>query len=176
MEHEPATGYACRVDQATVELIVRLTARLSATLFAAAVALFAAGSPHDRRRQNFATRLFTGFIVAHTIHFVTVAWLAIATAGENIRERDGWAVVTTVAVLFYAAAFVVVRAWTAVTRGHSPSRKIGVMPNVALAAIAVAFLNSYVARVALMPVYWLPAVGLAGILTMYLVRMRAAPA
>jgi hypothetical protein len=161
------------VDQPTVELIVRLTARLSAALFAAALILFAAGYPHDQRRQYVGTRLFEGFIVAHTIHFVTVAWLAVVTSGENIRERDGWAAVGTVAVLFYAAAFVIVRAWNDVMTGHSPSRKLRVTANVAVAAIAAVFLNSYFARVALMPIYWLLAVGLAGIVAVYLARMRA---
>ena len=48
------------------------------------------------------------------------------------------------------------------------------MANVAVVAIAAVFLNSYLARVARMPVYWLPAAGLAGILAVYFVRTRSA--
>jgi hypothetical protein len=163
------------VDQPTVELIVRLTARLSATLFAAAVILFAVGYPHHRRRQRLGARLFIGFIAAHTVHFATVAWLAVVTAGDNIRERDGWAAVSIVAALFCVAGFLVVRAWTEWTRGHVPSRTRRIVANVAVAAIAAAFLSAYGARVALMPVYWLPALALAGIVALYLARMLAAP-
>jgi cation transport ATPase len=153
---------------------VRLTARLSATLFAAALILFAAGYPHDRQRQYYATRLFDGFIAAHTIHFATVAWLAVVTAGENIRQRDGWAAVTIVAVLFYASALLVRHAWNEVRRERSPSRTLRVIANVALTAIAAVFLNSYLSRVALMPVYWLPALGLVAIVALHFVKTRAA--
>ena len=97
------------VEQATAELIVRLTARVSVVLFAAGLILFAAGYPHDPRRLSVATRFFGGFIVAHTIHFASVAWLAVVTSGDNIQERDGWAVVVTVALLFYMAVFIVLR-------------------------------------------------------------------
>jgi hypothetical protein len=160
------------VDQPTAELLVRLTARVSAAVFAAALIVFAAGYQHDQRRLSFGTRLFAGFIVAHTVHFATVAWLAIVTSGENIRERDGWAVVATVALLFYAAVFVVVRAWGNAAMGSS-SRSLR-MANVAIVAIAAVFLNSYLARVAAMPIYWLPAIGLAGSVALYFVRIGRA--
>jgi hypothetical protein len=58
--------------------------------------------------------------------------------------------------------------------GRSASGKDGVLANVALTAIAAVFLNSYVARVALMPVYWFPAIALAGIVGLYLAKMRLA--
>jgi hypothetical protein len=176
--HEPrprrrAADMLAPVDQPTVELIVRLTARLSAAIFAAALMLSAAGYQHDRRRL-FGARLFAGFVVAHTIHFVTVAWLAVVTAGENIRGRDGWAVVVTVALLFYMAVLLVLRASGDAAVGHSSSRSLRVTANVAVVAIAAVFLNSYRARVVRMPVYWLPALGLAGIVALYFVRTRGA--
>ena len=161
------------VDQPAVELIVRLTARVSAASFAAALILFAAGYPHNRRRLSLGTRLFAGFIVAHTIHFVTVGWLAVVTAGENIRQRDGWAVVLTVALLFYMAVFLIRRAWGDAALGRSSPRSLRVTANVAVVAIAAVFLNSYLARVARMPVYWVPVAGLVGILALYFVRTRS---
>ena len=100
-----------RVRSAAPGTICFASARLSAAIFAAALILFAAGHHHDRRLLQFGIRLFAGFVGAHTIHFGAVAWLAVVTAGENIRERDGWPVVVTVALLFYMAAFVVLRAW-----------------------------------------------------------------
>jgi hypothetical protein len=163
------------VDQPTVELIVRLTARLSAAIFAAALVLFAAGYQHDRRHLYAGSRLFAGFVVAHTIHFLTVAWLAFVTAGDNIRERDGWAVVVTVALLFYMAVFSVLRAWGDAAVGRS-SRRLRVTANVAVVAIAAVFLNSYLARVVRMPLYWLPALGLVGIVAFYFFRTRGAAA
>ena len=127
------------MDQPNVELIVRLTARVSAAAFAAALILFAAGYQHDQRRLWLSTRLFAAFIVAHTIHFWTVAWLAVVSGGENIRERDGWTVVLTVALLFYTAVFVVLRAWRDAALGRSSSRSLGVSANVAVVAIAAVF-------------------------------------
>jgi hypothetical protein len=162
------------VDHPGVELIVRLTARVSGAIFAAALILFAAGYQQNRRRLYFGTRLLAGFIVAHTIHFLTVAWLAVVTAGENIRERDGWPGVVTVALLFYLAVFSVLRVWGDTVQGRPSSRSLRVTANVAIGAIAAVFLNSYLARVARMPMYWLPAVGLAGIVAVYFVRTRGA--
>jgi hypothetical protein len=160
------------VDQPTAELLVRLTARISAALFAAALIVFAAGYQHDQRRLYVAKRLFAGFIVAHTVHFATVAWLAVVTSGENIRERDGWAFVLTVALLFYAAVFCVVRAWGNAAMGSSP-RSLR-MANVAIVAIAAVFLNSYLTRVAEMPIYWLLTIGLAGTVAFYFARIGRA--
>ena len=153
---------------------MRLTARISAATFAAALILFAAGYQRDRRRLYLGTRLFVGFVVAHTIHFVTVVWLAVVTAGRNIEERDGWLVVVAVALLFYLAAFLVLRRWRDAAGGHSATWSHRVAGDVAVVAIAAVFLNSYLGRVARMPVYWLPAIGLAGAVALYFVRTRGA--
>ena len=158
------------MDEATVALLVRLTARVSVAIFAAALIVFAAGYQHDRRRLSAGMRLFAGFIVAHTVHFATVAWLAIVTSGENIRERDGWAVVITVAILFYAAVLVVLRAWRRAAMGSSSASLR--MANVCIVAITAVFLNSYLARVSEMPIYWLPAIGLVATVVLYLARIR----
>lgn len=96
----------------------------------------------------------------------------MVTGGENIRERDGWAIVVTVALLFYIAAFVVLRAWGEAALGRPPSRSLRVTANVAVVAIAAVFLNSYLARVERMPVYWLPVLGLAGIVALFFLRTR----
>ena len=157
------------MDQLTVQLIVRVTARLSVALFAAALIVFAWG-PLDWRRVRLGRRLFAAFIGAHTIHFMSVAWLAVVTGGDNIRERDGWSLALTVALLFYVAAFVVVRAWGDVAEGRTSTRSRRVSADVALVAIAVAFLNSYLARAVQMPVYWVPALALVGSVALYFIR------
>ena len=160
------------MEQPDVELIVRLTARFSAAAFAAALILFIAGHQHDERRLRIGTGLFAAFILTHTIHFGTVAWLAAVTGGENIRQRDGWTIVLTVALLFYVAAFVVLRAWRDTAFRRSSSRSLRVAANVGVLAIAAVFLNSYLARVQHMPLYWLPTIGLLGVVALYLVRAR----
>lgn len=160
-----------RMDQTTVELIVRWTARVSAATFAAALLLFVAGRP-VRRPLARGTRLFAGFIIVHTIHFATVAWLAVVTAGANIRDRDGWAVVVTVAVVFYTAAFVVLRSWRNTAKGRASPRGLHVSARVGVVVIGAVFLNSYVGRALHTPVYWLPAAGLAAAVALYIVRAR----
>jgi hypothetical protein len=159
------------MDQTSVELMVRWTARVSAATFALALLVFAAGRG-GRRPLPRGTRLFEGFIILHTIHFATVAWLAVVTAGANIRERDGWGVVVTVAVLFYTAALVVLRAWRRAAKGHSSPRALQLSATVAVVMIGAVFLNSYVGRALHTPVYWLPAAGVAGAVVFYIIRAR----
>jgi hypothetical protein len=159
------------MDQTAVELIVRWTARASAATFAAALLLFAAGR-RVRRPLARGTRLFAGFIAVHTIHFATVAWLAVVSLGANIRERDGWAVVVTVALLFYTAAFVVLRAWRDAARGRSSPRGLDLSARVGVVVIGAVFLNSYVGRAVHAPVYWLPAAGLGAALALHIVATR----
>src|SRR5450432_3742813 len=43
--------------------------------------------------------------VYHTIHFGFVAWLTVATAGENIERRGGWLLTSLVGAVFYVASF-----------------------------------------------------------------------
>jgi multisubunit Na+/H+ antiporter MnhB subunit len=127
------------VEQPQVELIVRLTARVSAAAFAAALILFALGHRHRRRGVRYGVRLFVAFILAHTIHFSAVAWLAMLTAGENIRRRGGWAVVLAVAVLFYLAAFGILRAWRKIGSARLLSRNDRLVTDVGVAFIAFVF-------------------------------------
>ena len=163
------------MEQPQVELIVRLTARVSGTAFAAALILFAVGHRRGRRGARYGVRLFLGFIVAHTIHFSAVVWLAGLTAGENIQERGGWPVVLAAALLFYLTVFAILRAWRVLDSGGvlSPGGRLAAHAGITL--IAVVFLNSYLGRVSDKPLYWLPAIGMVVSVGVYLVHMRAAP-
>jgi len=136
-----------------------------------ALLVFAAGRRGQRPLAR-GTRLFEGFIIVHTIHFATVAWLAVVTAGANIRERDVWAVVLTVAVLFYTAALVVLGAWRTGAKGHASPRALQRSATVAVVMIGAVFLNSYVGRALHTPVYWLPAAGVAGAVVVYILWAR----
>jgi hypothetical protein len=160
------------VEQHQVEMLVRFTARVSAAAFVAALLLFSLG---DRRHPRGAwpeIRLFVAFVLAHTIHFGTVVWLAVITDGENIRQREGWPVVLTVAVLFYLSAFGILRAWHSRRSGRVMSRAGWLMAQSGVALIAVVFLNSYLSRVERMPVYWIPTIVMVIVAAMYFARLR----
>jgi hypothetical protein len=101
------------VEQAA--LLVRVTARVSAGVFATALVasarrLSAGGTLGLRRYRRADLACFTLFLVAHTIHFAAVGVLAFASAGQNIRDAGGYAPTAAVAVAFYVACGAVLRA------------------------------------------------------------------
>lgn len=153
-------------------MIVRATARVSAACFAAALVAFAARARQHHDAGSTGVHLFVAFIAAHTIHFGAVLWLAVLTAGENIRARDGWFVVLTVGALFYLGAFAILRTWRRLDAGRMPARGERVAAHAAVAFIAAVFLNSYAARLGRMPVYWVPAILMAAVVTGYFIRVR----
>jgi hypothetical protein len=105
------------MDAGQAALLVRATARVSAVILAGnlLVAARRVGGAAERdalpatelRRLDVAT--FVAFIVSHTIHFVCVGLLTIATAGANIDARTGYAPVIAVGVLFYLACVAALR-------------------------------------------------------------------
>jgi hypothetical protein len=145
------------MDTFLIEVIVRTTVRISALAFVVALICFAVAGTHGRQWMSSAVRALAAFIVVHTLHFAAVVWLAVATDGRNIEARGGWALMITIAVLFYASAFGIVRAWRSVAAGHLPTGPSSFASGFGVLFIAAVFLNSYIARVERMPVYWLPA-------------------
>lgn len=160
------------MDGEQVRLIVRVTARLSAIGFLTALGLFATRFPGN---VGGAIRLFTLFVVLHTIHFGAVAWLAMLTAGANVQERDGWPVVMIVAAAFYLSAFGILRMWRGVASTRPVSRPERLAAHLGVLFIAAIFLNSYAARVGTRPVYWLWIVGLVFVVTAYMARTMPIP-
>ena len=158
------------MDEHQVGLIVRVTARLSAIAFLAALGLFAARFPSRPRNVAGAIRLLTSFLVLHTIHFAAVAWLAVLTGGENIRQRSGWPVVMMVAAAFYLSAFGTLRMWQRVGSARPVSRPERLGAHLGVLFIAAIFLNSYVSRVDTRPVYWLWIGALVLVVTAYMAR------
>jgi hypothetical protein len=161
----------------SVELAVRLTARLSAAVFAAALALFAL-----RRAGRPAVGALATFIVIHSVHFATVVWLAAISGGGNIRDRGGWTVVLVVAAVFYAAAFTMLRAWRRAAAGGSVTTAHRVLTHTGAITIWLIFMNSYVSRIPSDGRFAIPAIVLTLALVAYLWRGlpasagRAAPA
>jgi len=94
------------VDPSQIALWVRMTARVSLALYALALGGFAVEA-YRGREPRAPLRLFELFILSFTIHFGFVAWLTVATAGENIERRGGPLLTSLVGVAFYVASFAV---------------------------------------------------------------------
>jgi len=87
---------------------VRLTARGSALLFAAAQAMPAFGP----RAASASRPLYLGFMVAHAVHFTVVARYAKATGGRDLfpggrslNDVGGWPTVAGIYTFFAGLAF-----------------------------------------------------------------------
>jgi hypothetical protein len=73
------------------------------------------------RRLDIAT--FTAFLVSHTIHFASVALLALVTNGDSMRNSGGWIAAMVVATLFYLGGWGVLRAKQRPTHGWAGTRQ-----------------------------------------------------
>lgn len=144
---------ALDVEQAA--LLVRVTARVSAVVFATALVVSArrlsAGATTEPMRYRSADLgCFTLFLVAHTIHFAAVVALAVAAAGQNIRDAGGYLVTGVAAIAFYVACGTVLRVKTRETPRWTTSgaRRIeiwinGVVWIVLVQAYALRFVQSW---------------------------------
>jgi len=94
------------VEPSQIALWVRMTARVSVVLYSLALGGFAVEA-YRGREPRAPLRLFEVFILSFTIHFGFVAWLTVATAGENIERRGGPLLTSLVGVAFYVASFAV---------------------------------------------------------------------
>ena len=97
------------MDPVHIDLAVHWSARLSSFLFAVALTL-----PRlTPRLSRQATELYAAFILAHTMHFGFVGWMAHVTDGANmfpggrsVTDVGGWPTVLGIFVFFYALASV----------------------------------------------------------------------
>jgi len=163
------------VDSDQAALIVRVTARVSAAVFAvslvaAARRLRASDTALIRaRRHDLAA--FGTWVAVHTIHFAAVLLLAVASGGRNIRDAGGWTGTIVVALAFYVACAAVVRAkarrgigWTSVA-----GRRIELWTSVAVWLI---FFQAYALRLGESLLFAAMAIGLAAALGRFLARAR----
>ena len=145
------------MDTSQLDLAVHWTARLSAVLFAIALA-----SPAWSTRVSRGSRdLYTAFILAHTAHFFFVAWLANATAGQNmfpggrsVDDVGGWPTVLAIFAFFYALAFVGLVARRA---GPNAGHGLRVANRVTTICLAILFVITYVGLIPQSPWYAVPA-------------------
>jgi hypothetical protein len=144
---------ALDVEQAA--LLVRVTARVSAVLFATALVvsarrLSAGGTAGPTRYRSADLACFTLFLVAHTIHFAAVVALAVASSGQNIRDAGGYAATAVAATAFYVACGAVLRAkaretprWTTARARRVEIWISGVVWIVFVQAYALRFVQSW---------------------------------
>jgi hypothetical protein len=143
------------LDVAQAALLVRVTARVSAGVFAAMLVVSArrlsAGGTLDQPRYRRADlACFALFLVAHSIHFAAVGGLAFASAGQNIRDAGGYAATAVVAIAFYVACGAVLRAkarttarWTTTRERRVEVWTSGVLWIVFVQAYALRFVQSW---------------------------------
>ena len=163
------------VDGDQAALIVRVTARVSAVVFATSLLAAARRLGADDagvsavRRADLAA--FAVFIAMHTIHFAAVALLAVVTAGQTIRDAGGYTATAVGGLAFYAACAAVVRAkarlgigWTSVAE-----RRTEVWTSTGVWLI---FFQAYVLRLGQSLLFVAMAIGLAAALGRFLARAR----
>lgn len=141
------------LDAEQAAALVRATARVSAVIIATNLLVVArriggGGSATTLRTADVAT--FAAFLVSHTIHFICVALLGIATGGENIRNAGGWPIAVAAAAVFYAGAVVLLRikarpvaGWTSAAQRRVETGLLVVVWLVFFQAYALRFTQSW---------------------------------
>ena len=156
------------MDQTSVLELTRITARISATLFVAA--LFVVGA-WRRVPQRVALRIFGTFVFAHVVHFSMVFLLAYATGGANFRARGGYPLTIAVGVIFAASAVAAILR----LRVEAPTRALRLAGDLGVGFIGFAFTVTYASRILASPIYGIPTVALiaAAFAWLYGSRRRA---
>ena len=139
------------MDEPVLSELTRITARISATVFAAALLAFAA---RRRVQTRLAVRLFAAFIAAHAIHFSAVFLLAYATSGANLRARGGYPLTAAVGALFGASAV----AGLLRLRASEPARALRLGGGLGIAFIWFAFTQAYGGRALVSHIFAIPTV------------------
>ena len=125
---------------------VRLTARSSAMLFAAAQATQALG---PRAAQAWRP-LYLGFMAAHATHFTVVARYAKITGGRdlfpggrNLTDAGGWPTVAAIYTLFAGLA---ATGWAAGASWSTSRRGLGLAGRAATGLIGAMFAGTYLGQ------------------------------
>ena len=126
---------------AALHLAISWTARLSAVLFA-----FSLIVPALSGHRGHSGRLQVAFILAHTLHFAFVAWLAgvsggagMFPGGRSVAEVGGWPVVLAIFALFYAVAFIALTA----RRAGAAQKRLRTAGKLATVFIGFMFVATY---------------------------------
>jgi predicted small integral membrane protein len=164
------------LDAEQAALLVRVTARISAGLLAANLLVSARRITDGRGAYRTAdARLFVALIISHTIHFVCVGLLALATNGANLESRLGYTAVFAVGILFYIGCAAILRVkvrdgdrWT--TR-RQRNTEVWL-----LVALWGGFAQAYVGRIRQSPLFAALAIALVYSIAVFLSRaLRSEP-
>lgn len=162
------------VDDAA--LLVRVTARVSAVLYAMSLLAGArrlrardAAALGAARRDDLAA--FGIWIAAHSIHFAAVALLAVVTAGQNIRDAGGYLGTLAVGLAFYTGCGAVVRVKGRPTAGWTAAGQRRLETSIAI-VIWIVFFQAYALRALQSPWFATLALVLAAALATFLMRAR----
>ncbi len=151
-----------------IALWVRTTARVSIGLYSLALGGLAVQAYRGREPRT-PLLLLQLFILSFTIHFGFVAWLTVATAGENIERRGGPLLTSLVGGAFYVASFALLSG----ARLRRPSAWLGAI------TIWLMILGTYVGRIPRNAAFALPVavatVALGAFLFGQRASMRRAP-
>jgi hypothetical protein len=146
------------VNTSDLYTAVHWTARLSALLFAAALAAPLLPRPLARRSQA----LYVGFVLANSLQFLSVTWLARMTGGANLfpggrslADVGGWPAMFGIFGFFYALALV---GFVARQRGARASSGLRAAGTFSTTFIGFMFVATYVPLVARSRWYAIPAV------------------
>ncbi len=137
------------MDERALGELARITARLSATLFVAALLAFAT---RQRLSTRVAVRVFAAFVAAHAIHFSIVFLLAYATGGANLRARGGYFLTVAVGLLFAVAAVAAILR----LRASDPTRSLRLAGGLGIGFIWFAFTQAYASRTLVSPIFAIP--------------------
>jgi uncharacterized membrane protein YeaQ/YmgE (transglycosylase-associated protein family) len=156
---------------------VRLTARSSAMLFAAAQATQVLGP----RAAHAWRPLYLGFMAAHATHFAVVARYAKITGGRalfpggrNLNDVGGWPTVAAIYTLFAGLA---ATGWAAGASSSTSGRRLGIAGRVATGTIGAMFAGTYLGQLPRSRWNAVPAVIVASaVITSLLTRGAAAHA
>ncbi|MGH9794369.1 MAG: hypothetical protein ACRD5G_06330 [Candidatus Acidiferrales bacterium] len=164
-------------DEATIEVLVRGTARLSVTLFL--VWLLRQGwlrwrGGLDTRAARRQRNLFVIFAGVHVVHLAFVLLLAQVTQGESIRARGGWLLVTLTGGVIYLAIVVMALAHLGWIPGAARIRASRGAEIAATTLVWVAFMQAYTGRVLISAWYApVPILLTIGILVFLLQHLRS---
>ena len=151
-----------------VGLYVRLTAWASSAVFTGSLVAFVVNVRRTGRPSAGTRRAFLAFIAAHTVHFLTVLWLAQVTGGRNVRDAGGWVSSLVVAALFYAGSCAILPLWRRRAAGEDAPRRLTVLSHVAVVVITAIFLSSYIVRALTSPAYAIPVLVMTSVVLVYL--------
>jgi hypothetical protein len=153
------------MDEAVLRELARITARLSVTLFVAALFAFAA---RHRVSPRAAVRVFVAFLVAHAVHFSIVLLLAYATGGANLRSRGGYPLTIGVGLLFAAGAV----AGILRLRASEPTPALRLAGGLGIGFIWFAFTETYASRTFVSAIFAIPTVALIAAFLAFLNESR----